>query len=164
MNITIPILILTLLLTLTGCQNRYDESLVNSFSIKGIEYPLDNCSVTKGSAGDNSLFDIDLSCCRIGNHYTPNEQITTRNFIWFSLRSGNGNEIEEGEYSCQDEDPYSRGLMTFSGTVTADGNEMKIKRGKIKVQKDKEELKLSFALILENRSRLSGNYTGLFQD
>jgi len=106
--------------------------------------------------------EIDLSCCNIGNPYIPTDQIATRNFIWLSLRYRDENDLGEGFFICSEKRNKLRLPMSFSGTVTENGTETKIRSGKVVVNKDQAEVRLSFELRLENNRRISGRYSGPF--
>ena len=156
------ILILVYSIICSYCQNKPGVSDSNSFRFRKNIYPLDNCTIANESVNGFAGIDVDLSCCNIGNHYVPNEQITTRHFIWFSLTSDISNAVEEGKYRCSGNKSDRRDQMTFFGTVTVGNSEIKIKRGRIKLEKDSQSVSLQFVLRLESHNRITGSYRGPF--
>ena len=152
--------ILVSLFSLFACRNISVDSLSNSFKIKDRIYSLDNCSINNMSAGDFSLFEIDLSCCYIGNPFMPNDLITVRNFVWFSVLSGNSTVISEGEYSFHSNSSKERKSMTFTGTVTTNDIEKEVTGGRLVIEKDQEGFIITFSLNLKDLSKVTGRYTG----
>ena len=145
----------------TGCMHNTDFT-ENSFSIDRKSYSLDNCAFTYDSAHMPATYEIDLSCCDIGNPYRPTELIEVKNFIWFSLLSVNYENVTAGKYLCSERNQDKKSKMIFSGTVTIEDSEVRISSGKLNLEKSGNEIKLTFNLVLDDRSRVKGSYSGSF--
>ncbi len=155
---------IVILFLIYSCKDRSVETQVNYFRVNETLYSLDNCTLTSGSGDGMLRCEIDLSCCNIGNPYIPTDQIEIRNFIWFSLRCKDTVDLKEGVFICSERKDKLKLPMTFSGTVTSSGTDIRIKRGKLVVQKNQREVKLVFKLQLDNHHRMYGNFTGPFAE
>ena len=147
-----------------GCNKRSDADNVNTFLVNKIRFSLDNCVLACKPEKGILRCEIDLSCCNIGNPYIPTDQIDIRNFIWFSIRYIDADDLKEGIFICPRRTDSPEPEMMFSGSVTTEGTQINIRSGKLAVQKDHREIKLSFELRLDNHRRMTGNYTGPYTE
>ena len=148
----------------TGCKDKTDNEGNNYFSIDRTVYSIDYCSVSIEQGTGGMKYDIDLSCCNVGNPFIPNDLIETRNFVCFTLVTGNRIDTGGTMFVCSKKEGMKKGYGIFSGTLTTDGHDLKISTGRVNMQITKERVILNFQLTLDNRTHVKGNYSGPYTE